>query len=418
MGLLIIADDLTGANDSAVQFTNAGFSAATLLNLSAGLNFEKYGVIAISSETRTVGPDKAYQMVRTICSEVGREKTCQVFKKIDSSLRGYIGVEVDALMDEYSFDLALVVPAYPTNGRITSGGYHLVNQIPIGESDIQKDPVTPVKESNLIKLLEKQTKRKVGYLSLEILGKGLQAVLDEIQHLCKTGKVVIACDTTSNHHLDILGKAVINLENALACGTAGLARAIAHLVNENIISKRKLLEKEHSSHGGILGICGSQSSASRVQIEYAHMSSGLKVIEINPSRLIIPELFKEEVLQVSGRAIQVLKQNGNCLIYIGSADERKNSRINFREVILAALASITQQIIAQIQIRGLVLTGGDTARTVCQSLNVDNILIEGEIFSGIVKGRLVGGLLPERTLITKSGSFGERETLVRLFNYV
>jgi uncharacterized protein YgbK (DUF1537 family) len=416
MNLLIIADDLTGANDTAVQFANAR-NTATLLNLSGNLDLEEYDAVAVSSETRAVNQEEAYQMVRTLCKKFAMDNQIRVFKKIDSSLRGHIGVEIEALLDEFDFDMALVVPAYPANGRITSGAFHLINQVPVGESDVRNDPVTPIRESHLVKLLEKQIQRKTGYLSLETISNGWQAVLDEIHRQYNNGAKVIACDATTDDHLVTLARSLMKLRKALACGTAGLARAIAGL--EGQITDGKLqLQEQRSDDGGVLGICGSQSAAARNQVEYARTIEGLDVIAINPTQFIHSDCLNKEVSRVTAQADEFLKRGHNVLIYVGGCSDGICVGNNLKTAILAALASVTRQLISRNKVRGLVLTGGDTAMAVCRSLNVQRIAIESEVFPGIVKSRLLGGLIPEGILITKSGSFGARDIIARLFDYV
>ena len=150
--LAVIADDLTGANDAGVQFAKEGLKVQVLLGES-GEEQEKElpDVIVLDTDSRAAIPDQAYERVRKAGGLIKRLTSSRpaVFKKIDSTLRGNLGAEIDAVMDELGFEWAAVAPAFPVNGRITVGGWHLLHQVPIAESEIARDPKTPVVESVL-----------------------------------------------------------------------------------------------------------------------------------------------------------------------------------------------------------------------------------------------------------------------------
>lgn len=134
--LVIIADDLTGANDAGVQFAKYGMRVQVLLGDStiAG-NGAAVDVLVLDTDSRAVAPEVAFARVqaasRLVKNAAGNNETPLIFKKVDSTLRGNLGPEIDAAMAEFGFDWAAVVPAFPANGRITAGGWHLLHQVPI-----------------------------------------------------------------------------------------------------------------------------------------------------------------------------------------------------------------------------------------------------------------------------------------------
>ena len=154
----IVADDLTGANDTALQFRLNGADTNILLSE----NIEKtQGEIsqawAISTESRNVPMDEAYEKVKrtveflnnTLCPDY-------YYKKIDSTLRGNIAVEILAMLEVLGWDCAVIMPAFPQEGRITVGGYHLLNCIPIEMTEMACDPHSPITESHIPTLLKQQ----------------------------------------------------------------------------------------------------------------------------------------------------------------------------------------------------------------------------------------------------------------------
>ena len=129
----IIADDLTGANDTALQFFLKGCNTLILYDEN-GLpeSFDKVKVFAISTESRNVSPEDAAKKVKSVASAFrDKLKTENLYKKIDSTMRGNVAAEISALIEEFGYDAALIMPAFPNEGRTTVGGFHLLKGVPV-----------------------------------------------------------------------------------------------------------------------------------------------------------------------------------------------------------------------------------------------------------------------------------------------
>jgi uncharacterized protein YgbK (DUF1537 family) len=156
--IAVIADDLTGANDTGVQFAKQGLATVVLLNagnLSSGAASD---VVVIDTGSRALPAAEARARAAEAARLVKSGGIGTVYKKIDSTLRGNLGVEIDAIMDGCGLALAVVAPAFPQNGRLTVGGLHLLNGVPLEASEIARDPKMPVCESSLPALLAGQLK--------------------------------------------------------------------------------------------------------------------------------------------------------------------------------------------------------------------------------------------------------------------
>lgn len=129
----VIADDITGANDVGVQFMKRGLETIVLLEAASLLptTIKEADVIVVDTESRFSPPDIAYQRVRDVVKTLNEASVRVVYKKIDSTLRGNIGPELEAIMEEAGSRLSIVAPAFPSNLRITVGGIQLVNQVPV-----------------------------------------------------------------------------------------------------------------------------------------------------------------------------------------------------------------------------------------------------------------------------------------------
>ena len=228
--LAVIADDLTGANDTGVQFAKQGLTVQVFLNdlveKDPGRSPE---VMVLDTDSRAASPAEAFARVRATGGLVRSMAAVQplIFKKIDSTLRGNIGAEIDAAMAEYDLAWAAVVPAFPANGRITVGGWHLLHQTPIAESEIARDPKTPVHESVVPKLLSTQSSHPVAHVDLSDVSRGNDAIIRRIDELRCKGIRIISFDASTATHLQAIATAIAAVkEAALWVGSAGLAEMV------------------------------------------------------------------------------------------------------------------------------------------------------------------------------------------------
>ena len=138
----IIADDLTGANDTALQFHQKGANTKILLDSDCTPKVKAGAEVwALSSESRNVQPDEAILKVRYAVRTFTENFSFDYFyKKIDSTLRGHIALETLTMLEMLEYDVAIIMPAFPQEGRITVGGYHLAKGVPIGRTEMAIDP--------------------------------------------------------------------------------------------------------------------------------------------------------------------------------------------------------------------------------------------------------------------------------------
>jgi uncharacterized protein YgbK (DUF1537 family) len=155
--IIIIADDLTGANATGVLLVQQGFKAATFINLDKykSMQNDDYDILSINTDSRAIKKEEAYKRVKSIV-ELFKEEDVKLFaKRIDSTLRGNIGAEISAILDNVKDDTyAIVVPSFPASGRACVGGYLMVHQVPLEKTAVATDPKTPVFTSKVVSLLE------------------------------------------------------------------------------------------------------------------------------------------------------------------------------------------------------------------------------------------------------------------------
>ena len=140
--IAVIADDLTGANDTALQFFLRGCKTQVAfgedISLDENLNTE---VFALSTETRNVAADISLERVKKVSETILKEYNFEyIYKKMDSVLRGNVAIEISTILDSLKYDAAVIFPAFPSEGRTTVGGYHLLKGVPIQRTEFSRDP--------------------------------------------------------------------------------------------------------------------------------------------------------------------------------------------------------------------------------------------------------------------------------------
>jgi uncharacterized protein YgbK (DUF1537 family) len=172
--IAIIADDLTGAADTGVQF--CPYFEDTLLVAFDQITPEYAGTFASSSQalaiytnSRSLKSDLARQRLADMAPLLKEMQLDWVYKKVDSCLRGNIGAETEALMAELGYDLSFIAPAFPAMGRTTVDDIHRVHGRPVDRTEIGRDPVAPVTDSLLSRVVASQSRYPAGHVGLALI---------------------------------------------------------------------------------------------------------------------------------------------------------------------------------------------------------------------------------------------------------
>ena len=223
----IIADDLTGANDTGVQFAKKNYKTMVSILEDESLNIvvpNDLDVLVIDTETRETGENIARNRIVNIFKKLKIAEEDIVYKKIDSTLRGNVSVEITETMNILKKDICILSPSFPSHQRITVGGYLLVQQKPLGLSDYSFDDSEQGENSFIPHLLKKQTDFSIGQIGLKDVAKGQKNILLKINDLYKKGNKIIVIDSTSEEHLkDIFASGLKFDGSVLFSGSAGLA---------------------------------------------------------------------------------------------------------------------------------------------------------------------------------------------------
>ncbi|WP_249366592.1 four-carbon acid sugar kinase family protein [Neobacillus rhizophilus] len=418
--LAVIADDLTGANDTGVQFAKQGLNTTVLFaetqlqpaHLSAD-------VIVLNSDSRALTSEKAYKAVFNLAAQLNKLSVSKVFKKIDSTMRGNIGPEIDAVMDAYKLKTSFVVPAFPKSNRVTTNGYHYVNGVLLEETPIAQDPVCPVTESYLPKLLQEQSKREVTFISISDVQKGKSHLSEKIKDLSSgDSSKIIVVDATTDEELNMIVEAAEILEeNFLWVGSAGIAY---HLFNTG--QREEVLRHQQSDDRlPVLVVAGSVNPVIDRQIQVLKDKYHVEEIVISPEEFFYEDRRKHEIERIV-KVGQALLEKGDLVVTTNRERETINrvkdlqqklglSNFDVGYTIAESMGVIAGQLIDSKPVCGAVLTGGDIAGATCKVLNGEGIRVIGEVEAGIPYGKLFGGTFDGMPVVTKAGAFGTDQAL-------
>ena len=410
--LAVVADDLTGGADTGVQFCPV-FGPVYLAWMQGGavdLNTMETAGISLCTNSRHLSPRDAERQMEQAAAVLKHYRPAIIYKKIDSSLRGSPGVEIDVLLRETGGELSFIAPSLPGQGRTTENDIHRIHGVNVAETEAGRDPRSPVTTSCLSARIAEGSSRPVGHVSLGTLEEGADAAARRIRKLREAGCVHMVFDATTDRHLD----RIISVQreqfsgcNILLAGSAGLAQALARSLSEPD-SRRPATIRPRI--GKWLMVCGSMSRITRIQAAKLAESEGWSHLTIAAAALADGDpgaaaQLAEEL--AAGRA------QANLVLSIAPVnDEDKNVLVP--EQVISGLARLTAKLIAKAPPQGLLLTGGDTAEAVLTATAARGLVLREEILSGLMLGTVDGGLCHAVTVVTKAGAFGAEDTLLQL----
>lgn len=382
----VIADDLTGAMDSGLQFAKRGLE--TWLALAEG-DFEA-AVLALSTESRDA--DDA-QVRRALRDAALRCRGRRVYKKIDSTLRGNPGLEIATLLRETSCDRAIITPAFPEQQRVVyDGELHIGGQL-LARTELGRN-LRWGGTSQVCEILSRGTNALCGHVELAKVERGPWGLFRAIDSLVAD---LVVVDATERAHLDTIAQTALLSEGAwLPCGSAGLAQSLAALLAPQTPAAPALAP----SGAPILIVAGSRQRATAAQIKRAESVLGAKSLSLAGTA--------GEKDRLAEAALGHLAAGYSVILSLHAPFIRGEDR-----QIAATLGQAALAICANGKLGGLILTGGDTAIAVCERLGAQAIHILSEIESGVPLGVLKGGRADGLPVVTKAGGFGSPDVLVK-----
>ena len=419
MRIGIIADDLTGANDSGVQLSRYGLKTSVRFNFSNEDTSSDEAVV-IDTDSRSIEKEEAYRRVREAAKFLKQNQFNVIYKKIDSTLRGNLGAEVDAIYDEFQPDFVIIAPGYPKNGRKIDSGHLYLNGVLLHETEIASDPKSPVHDSYVPHVFHKQTERKIGCISNIELRNGYDSVKNKMDQFSKEDTHYLLFDSETENDLAAITKIIHETEyNVIWLGSAGLANYLPEIYD---IKQKKVTKKFKKNNDPVLLVVGSVSSVTRNQLDNFLKQDQVSGVKLNATLLTLEQSWEKEVETAltaakraydQGKHVAVFPTGDRVAIQEAQAQGEKIglSKTEVSNLIVRRLGNLTDRLLDYASFKGIILTGGDTAKQVCTNIGVDGIRLLDEIETGVPIGKLIGR--HSIYAITKAGAFGKEDTFSR-----
>lgn len=400
----IVADDLTGAMDSSGYFARRGLSTVVLLEPDFSSSAD---VLVINTDSRAETPGIAHERVRHAVRNLSGRV---IYKKIDSTLRGNIGAELEVVMKELSCDKAIVAPAFPAMGRTTMAGVLQIGGVRVTETQFARDPISPVTEAHIPTLLEQSTGFQVGAITVEDINSGAEFLYRKISEMPQE---IIVCDVTRQSHLTAITRAAaLAGGHWLLCGSGGLARELHLLIDKT--SGTANVRPSGQQEGTALVIVGSRHQVAANQLTRARDELGFPVLQLETEHLSQKSNASEEVVRLVAEAKHILDRGRG--LALASTFSRYEPVL--KQSIPAVMAKAAAGILASRKFSGIFLSGGDIAMEVCHRLSVNAISVYGEVEPGIPAGELIGGQCEGIRVVTKAGGFGSDAAIIKAIAYL
>lgn len=355
----IQADDLTGACDTGAVFAAHGFATLVLLP-GARDPASPPEVLVVDSESRGEAAPEARARVRTAVARLAAAAPALLYAKVDSTLRGPLAAQLAGALEGSRRPRVILAPALPAQRRAVVEGTLRIDGRPAGETATARDPAFPATGASALALLGVEGPFPVAHVPLATVRRGPGAVMARLGRLSAN----VVCDAETDDDLAVLAAACQG-DPGIVAGSAGLAAAFA--AREPGARRRPA----GPLRGPVLVVAGSLHPLARAQ-----------------------------VARVEARGGRVLTT--------------PSTAARDREAPARDLARAARRAVEQETVHTLLLTGGETAYSVCRALDATALALGGEIEPGVATGVLLDGPFEGLTVVTKAGGFGDPDTLVRV----
>ncbi len=424
---VVIADDLTGANATGVLLKKMNYKAYTVMNAERIelSTLKECDCLLYPTDSRGVEPEIAYHRVKNVCNLLKSDEVKVYANRIDSTLRGNLGSETDAMLDVLGEDyIAIVAPCFPSSGRVVIGGYMLVNGLPLHKTDIAIDPKTPVTVSEVALLFKQQSKYRVSSILMKDLMHGKHYLADLINRCAESGSRILVLDCVTQEDLDLIADAVITSKQKVIAVDPGVFTAT--------LSRKLITPSEKREKNKILAVVGSVNPNTRKQMEELWLSQRTHNVFVNTKTLLqseearnkeIERVTKEILAECDRNIVSTVTGDGiypeNRIDFEPYMEKYQCSMDDVTERINSAFAEITYRIFqTESTFKGLYTSGGDVTVAVCERFKTAGLSLMDEVLPLAAYGQFLKGEFEGVHIITKGGSQGNSDAINRCITYL
>ena len=398
---IVLADDLTGANEIGAALLCAGRKALVFASSDSFLlssRPEGEHTIVVNMDSRGLPGARARALVSEFLRSGKVAGRNLIYYKIDSTIRGNPGHEFDGILDAEAADMVVVTPALPQMGRITIGGYHLVNSTPVGAS-CYGDRSTG---SHLPSILGVQTRRIVGHVCLGVLEDGSTGIKQALETEKHNGADIVVVDCVTRTHLEQIARAVSSSHvRIVPAGSVGLFEALVALDSPPV--------------SPCLIICGSINETTRRQIDRLRKETRSGYVELDVSSRAAADIVASSAF-AQQEANRLLAGGYNLIVatkHRGILDGNRDECQLIDSSACEHVAHFAARLVRRYPVCGIIVTGGETALAVLRAMGSGIMKPFGEIEPRVPVAVLSDGQYRGMFIVTKTGGFGSDEVFVK-----
>lgn len=417
-----IADDFTGATDLANNLVRAGMRTVQTIGVPADeATPVPADAIVVALKSRTIAPADAVAQSLAALRYLKRQGVQQVYFKycstFDSTPQGNIGPVTDALLDALDSRFTIACPAFPENQRTVFKGHLFVGDQLLSDSGMRHHPLTPMLDANLVQVLQRQTKRRVGLVSYDVVARGAEAIRERFAALQSQGIEIAIVDAISNDDLLRVGPALAGMPLVTAgSGIAiGLPANWPELRDQSASSPTDALPAATGPRAVVSGSCSVATNAQVIEFKRA----GRPSFALDPLALAAGEDLVGQALAWAAPQLA----DSPVLVYATAEPQRVHAIqqqlgvANAGELVERALSAIARGLVKR-GVRQLVVAGGETSGAVVQALGIAQMTIGPQIDPGVPWTAARSDACPGEWLhlALKSGNFGTSDFFAKAFD--
>lgn len=434
MTIAIIADDLTGANDSGLQFASYGLPTTVFLGTPSDDLLKSSTVAVIDTETRALEAPQVQSLIAAVTSRIRDAGTRHVYKKVDSTMRGHVGLELDTAARSLDVDFIFFSPAFPAMGRTVEDGVLLVDGIPVDRTPIARDPGSPVRDANLMRLLAPHM-ATIQFLSVSVADlQDPAATTARLRDLAGADgqRVCAIFDARTDEDLAAIAKFGTTLcaslgSTVLWSGSAGLATQLPAAWGV-VVPTATTFTLPAATRPPML-VLGSVNPVSIAQLQTLADQIKTSPVVLSPDHLLGTQADREAEIARGIAAMRecILHGDGSLILttahsdadvdrIVALAQSKGLTRGEAGRLIAEGLAAVTIALLNEEIVNRLVTTGGDTSRAIMDAAGIHAMTVEGAVEPGVPLVTTRNG--PRWHIVTKAGGFGTLDTLINSMSFL
>ncbi len=401
--VLVIADDLTGALDAAAPFIGAGAEVRTAAP--DDLRFEELDtcvrVLSVNAATRHLDASEARECIASLVRSAVAAGVPYIVKKTDSVLRGNVGAELEGALAAHPSAHLEFYPSLPSMGRVTVGGVHCVDGVPVAQSAFADDPFEPVVCSRVDDIIALQS--------------DVAVVSAACAHAVADRKAVVVHDAATDEELAGSVRGAVAGGAALFAGCSGVVSALAEALGVPAAP-----QVARDARAPVLAFCGSVNPVSVGQCACAR-EQGVPTFDVAAASVLDVRWTESAAFAELARGLRSALGSSSLVVVDASvrATEAELAAAGVapgeqaRALTAANLGAMAAKLATSTRVPTLLVMGGDVLLALLEGAGCACVRMEAQIAPGVVVSFVELEGMPLH-IVSKSGGFGDRD----LFTHV